>query len=50
LSPIHERREHYQAHPEEIRTIIADGNRRAAQVAKATLAEVRQAMKISHEL
>ena len=50
MRPIHERRDHYLNHPEEIRAIIADGNRRAAGIARATLAEVREALKISHEL
>ena len=50
MRPIHERRDHYLNHPQEIRAIIADGTRRAAGIAKATLAEVREAMKISHEL
>jgi tryptophanyl-tRNA synthetase len=50
MRPIHERRAHYLAHPEEVRGIIQDGNRRAAAIAKATLAEVREALKINHEL
>jgi len=50
MRPIHERRDHYLSHPEEVRAIIADGNRRAAGIARATLAEVREALKISHEL
>jgi tryptophanyl-tRNA synthetase len=50
MRPIHERRDYYVAHPEEIRTIIAEGNERAAAIARATLAEVRDALKISHEL
>jgi tryptophanyl-tRNA synthetase len=50
MAPIHERRKHYLAHPEEVRAIIVEGNRRAQQVARDTLAEVRQAMKIDHEL
>jgi tryptophanyl-tRNA synthetase len=50
MRPVHERREHYLVHPEEIRAVIEDGNRRAAKIAKATLAEVREAMKITHEL
>jgi tryptophanyl-tRNA synthetase len=50
MMPIHERRDHYVAHPEEIRAIIVDGNRRAAAIAGTTLAEVRDALKISHEL
>jgi tryptophanyl-tRNA synthetase len=50
MRPVHERRDHYLNHPDEIRDIIADGNRRAAGIAKTTLAEVREALKISHEL
>jgi tryptophanyl-tRNA synthetase len=50
MRPIHERRDYYMAHAEEVRAIIEDGNRRAARIAKATLAEVREALKISHEL
>ena len=50
MRPIHERRDYYLAHPEEVRAIIADGNRRAAGIARTTLAEVREALKISHEL
>jgi len=34
------------AHAEEVRDIIEDGNRRATTIAKATLAEVRGALKI----
>ena len=50
MRPVHERRDYYLAHPEEVRAIIEDGNRRAANIAKATLTEVRKALKISHEL
>ncbi len=50
MRPVHEKRDHYSNHPEEIRAIIADGNHRAARIAKATLAEVREALKISHGL
>jgi tryptophanyl-tRNA synthetase len=50
MKPIHERREHYLAHPDEVRAIIEDGNSRAALIARATMAEVRGAMKIHHEL
>jgi tryptophanyl-tRNA synthetase len=50
MAQIHERRNHYVSHPEEVRAIIEDGNLRAGRVAKATLAEVREAMKINHEL
>ena len=47
MRPIHERRDYYASHPEEVRAIIEDGNNRAGRMAKATLAEVREAMKIS---
>jgi tryptophanyl-tRNA synthetase len=50
MAAIHERRDHYVHHPEEVRAIIVEGNRRAAEIARGTLAEVREAMKISHEL
>lgn len=50
MRPIHERREHYLSHPDEVRAVIADGNRRAGAIARATLAEVREALKINHEL
>ena len=38
------------AHPEEVRAIMENGNVRAALISKSTMAEVRDAMKISHEL
>ncbi len=50
MRPVHDRRDSYVAHPEEVRAIIEDGNRRAARIAKATLAEVRECLKINHEL
>jgi tryptophanyl-tRNA synthetase len=50
MEAIHERRDHYLSHPEEVRAIIEDGNVRAGRIAKATLAEVRETMKINHEL
>ena len=50
MGPIHERRDHYVCHPEEVRAIIEDGNLRARKIAKATMAEVREVLKIKHEL
>ena len=50
MRPIHEQRDYYLAHPEEVRAIVEDGNHRATMIAKATLAEVREALKINHEL
>ena len=50
MKPVHEKREHYLAHPQEVREIIEDGNIRAGRIAASTLAEVREIMKIRHEL
>jgi tryptophanyl-tRNA synthetase len=44
LTAHRERRAHYEAHPDEVREILADGERRAEQVATATMAEVHDAM------
>jgi tryptophanyl-tRNA synthetase len=44
LAPIRERRERYARDPDQVRDIIADGNRRARTVAQATMEEVRSAM------
>ncbi len=44
LAPMRERREHYAARPELVREIVAAGDRRAREVARATMAEVRDAM------
>jgi tryptophanyl-tRNA synthetase len=50
MMPIHEKRERYMSHLDEVREIIDEGNRRAERVARSTLAEVREIMKIKHEL
>jgi tryptophanyl-tRNA synthetase len=44
LAPIRERRERWASDPDAVRDVIADGNRRAREVAVATLDEVRAAM------
>jgi len=46
MSPIHERRNHYCRQLDLVCDIIEKGNRKAAAVAKATMEEVREAMKI----
>jgi len=46
LAPIHARQHYYLEHPDEVRAIINDGNARARAVAQATMAEVREGMKI----
>lgn len=50
MKPIHERREYFVAHPDEVRSIIADGNTKARKVAQETMAEVRDAVKINYGL
>jgi tryptophanyl-tRNA synthetase len=47
LAPIRERRERWAADPDAVRDVIADGNRRAREVAVATMEEVRAAMGLS---
>jgi tryptophanyl-tRNA synthetase len=47
LAPIRERRARWAADPDGVRDVIADGNRRARAVAEATMAEVREAMRLS---
>ena len=46
MSPIHERRNHLSCHLDDVQDIIERGNRKATLVAKATMEEVRDAMKI----
>lgn len=44
LRDFHERRRYYLQHPDEVREIIREGNKRARQVAEKTMEEVRMAM------
>jgi len=44
LKPIQERAREFEAQPEEVRNIIAEGNEAARVVARKTMEEVRQAM------
>lgn len=46
LAPIHERMDYYVNHLKEIEDIIADGTARATIIARKTMAEVREAVKI----
>ena len=46
LAPIRERRETLAADPDHVRDVIADGNRRAREVAAATMEQVREAMRL----
>ncbi len=46
MKPIHERQAYYRDHMKEVRDVIEDGNARARKIATATMAEVREAVKI----
>ena len=46
MAPIHARMDYYQSHLQEIHDVIADGNARATIIARQTMAEVREAVKI----
>jgi tryptophanyl-tRNA synthetase len=46
LTPVHERQDYFRSHLDELDEIIADGNARASKVAKMTMEEVRDAVKI----
>lgn len=48
LAPIRERRAYYEEHNEEVVKILEDGTNAARSVAKETLKEVKQAMKIDY--
>ena len=48
LEPIRERRAPYEAHPERVQEVLRDGSQRAQKVAAATMAEVREAMRIKY--
>ncbi len=44
MLPIQERRRYFEAHPDEVRDILHQGNKRAREQAKKTMAEVRDAI------
>jgi tryptophanyl-tRNA synthetase len=46
MAPVHERQDYYRSRPERVREIMEDGNARAGRVAAATMAEVRDAVRI----
>ncbi len=46
LEPIREKRSYYENHPEMVSEIMDDGNKRARKVARQTMEEVREAVKI----
>lgn len=46
MAPLHERRAHFKAKPEQVKEIIALGSQKARAVAKETMAQVRAAIRI----
>jgi tryptophanyl-tRNA synthetase len=46
MAPLHERRAHFKAKPEQVKEIIALGSQKARAVARETMAEVRAAIRI----
>jgi tryptophanyl-tRNA synthetase len=46
LEPIWEKRRYYETHLDEVKQIISEGDRRAGEVARATMKQVREAMKL----
>jgi tryptophanyl-tRNA synthetase len=46
MQPIHERMDYYMNHLDEINSIIEEGNRKAAKIARQTMDEVRAAVRI----
>ncbi len=48
LTPIRERRSYYEARPDLVQEALVEGSRRARRIAQATMAEVRDAMRISY--
>jgi tryptophanyl-tRNA synthetase len=48
LADVHARRPEYEARPDTVWDILAEGNRRAREVARATMVEARAAMKLDY--
>ncbi len=44
MAPLQERRRHFEAHPDEVQDILQEGNKRAREQARQTMAEVREAI------
>ena len=47
LEPVREKRAYYEAHPEQVDEVIAEGCDKAAKTARATMEDVRAAIKIN---
>ena len=48
LKPIREKREYYEAHPEEVDKILMEGTEKARKVAKETMKKVKKAMMLDY--
>ena len=46
MKPVHDRRDYYVQHPDEVREIIEQGNNKAVRIARQTMEEVREAVRI----
>ena len=46
MAPVHERQDYYLSHLEDVKGIIADGVQRATKIARLTMEQVREAVKI----
>ena len=46
MKPVHDRRDYYLRRPKEVRAIIENGNARASRIARQTMEEVREAVRI----
>ncbi|MCD6186254.1 MAG: tryptophan--tRNA ligase [Deltaproteobacteria bacterium] len=46
IKPVYEKREYYKAKPDLVKSIFMDGSEKARKVARQTMAEVREAVKI----
>lgn len=46
LEPVREKRAYYEAHPDTVRAVIEDGDQKARVVARETMEQVREAVKI----
>jgi tryptophanyl-tRNA synthetase len=46
LEPVREKRAYFASHPDEVRDVLSDGNRRARAFAEETMGMVRRAMKL----
>lgn len=48
MAPIHEKRRHFESHPEIIQEIMVEGSRNARRIAADTMEQVRQSIKMNY--